>query len=285
MLKPNSNLKISFEFFPPKNQEMVNTLWNSIKRIEPLKPQFVSVTYGARGSTRNLTHDLVKKIKIQTELEPAAHLTCIGSSVEEINKIATNYWNDGIRHIVALRGDIPDEYAQEDREINFATDLIKILKKNNDFQISVSAYPEGHPDSKNFEHNFDVLKKKIDLGATTAISQFFFDNNVFLDFLENARKRNINIPIIPGILPVTNCKKTLEFCKKMNCKVPNWIKEIFIGLDSDPETRKLVAANIASEQCKNLLNQGIEEFHFYTLNRTDLSFAICHILGVRTLED
>lgn len=285
MLKPNSNLKISFEFFPPKNQEMVNTLWNSIKRIEPLKPQFVSVTYGARGSTRNLTHDLVKKIKIQTELEPAAHLTCIGSSVEEINKIATNYWNDGIRHIVALRGDIPDDYAQEDREINFATDLIKILKKNNDFQISVSAYPEGHPDCKNFEHNFDVLKKKIDLGATTAISQFFFDNNVFLDFLENARKRNINIPIIPGILPVTNCKKTLEFCKKMNCKVPNWIKEIFIGLDSDPETRKLVAANIASEQCKNLLNQGIEEFHFYTLNRTDLSFAICHILGVRTLED
>ena len=285
MLKPNSNLKISFEFFPPKNQEMVNTLWNSIKRIEPLKPQFVSVTYGARGSTRNLTHDLVKKIKIQTELEPAAHLTCIGSSVEEINEIATNYWNDGIRHIVALRGDIPDDYAQEDREINFATDLIKILKKNNDFQISVSAYPEGHPDCKNFEHNFDVLKKKIDLGATTAISQFFFDNNVFLDFLENARKRNINIPIIPGILPVTNCKKTLEFCKKMNCKVPNWIKEIFIGLDSDPETRKLVAANIASEQCKNLLNQGIEEFHFYTLNRTDLSFAICHILGVRTLED
>lgn len=285
MLKPNSNLKISFEFFPPKNQEMVDTLWNSIKRIEPLKPQFVSVTYGARGSTRNLTHDLVKKIKIQTELEPAAHLTCIGSSVEEIDKIATNYWNDGIRHIVALRGDVPDEYVQDDREINFATDLIKILKKNNDFQISVSAYPEGHPDSKNFEHNFDILKKKIDLGATTAISQFFFDNNVFLDFLENARKRNINIPIIPGILPVTNCKKTLEFCKKMNCKVPNWIKEIFIGLDSDPETRKLVAANIASEQCKNLLNQGIEEFHFYTLNRTDLSFAICHILGVRTLED
>ena len=284
MLTVNSNLKVSFEFFPPKNQKMVQILWESIKRIEPLNPQFVSVTYGARGSTRNLTHELVKKIKVKTDLEPAAHLTCVGSSIEEIEEIATNYWNDGIRHIVALRGDLPDKSSKH-REIKYATDLIKVLKKNNDFQISVSAYPEGHPESKNLEENFDTLKKKIDLGATKAITQFFFDNKVFLDFLENARKRNINIPIIPGILPVSNCKKTLEFCSSMNCKVPNWIKETFVGLDSDPETRKLVAATIASEQCKGLLDEGINEFHFYTLNRTDLSFAICHILGVRSLKD
>ncbi len=284
MLTVNSNLKVSFEFFPPKNQKMVQILWESIKRIEPLNPQFVSVTYGARGSTRNLTHELVKKIKLKTDLEPAAHLTCVGSSIEEIEEIATNYWNDGIKHIVALRGDLPDKSSKH-REIKYATDLIKVLKKNNDFQISVSAYPEGHPDSKNLEENFDTLKKKIDLGATKAITQFFFDNKVFLDFLENARKRNINIPIIPGILPVSNCKKTLEFCSSMNCKVPNWIKETFVGLDSDPETRKLVAATIASEQCKGLLDEGINEFHFYTLNRTDLSFAICHILGVRSLKD
>ena len=284
MLTVNSNLKVSFEFFPPKNQKMVQILWESIKRIEPLNPQFVSVTYGARGSTRNLTHELVKKIKVKTDLEPAAHLTCVGSSIEEIEEIATNYWNDGIRHIVALRGDLPDKSSKH-REIKYATDLIKVLKKNNDFQISVSAYPEGHPESKNLEENFDTLKKKIDLGATKAITQFFFDNKVFLDFLENARKRNINIPIIPGILPVSNCKKTLEFCSSMNCKVPNWIKETFVGLDSDPETRKLVAATIASEQCKGLLDEGINEFHFYTLNRTDLSFAICHILGIRSLKD
>lgn len=284
MLTVNSNLKVSFEFFPPKNQKMVQILWESIKRIEPLNPQFVSVTYGARGSTRNLTHELVKKIKVKTGLEPAAHLTCVGSSIEEIEEIATNYWNDGIKHIVALRGDLPD-ISSKHREIKYATDLIKVLKKNNDFQISVSAYPEGHPESKNLEENFDTLKKKIDLGATKAITQFFFDNKVFLDFLENARKRNINIPIIPGILPVSNCKKTLEFCSSMNCKVPNWIKETFVGLDSDPETRKLVAATIASEQCKGLLDEGINEFHFYTLNRTDLSFAICHILGVRSLKD
>ena len=284
MLTVNSNLKVSFEFFPPKNQKMVQILWESIKRIEPLNPQFVSVTYGARGSTRNLTHELVKKIKVKTDLEPAAHLTCVGSSIEEIEEIATNYWNDGIKHIVALRGDLPD-ISSKHREIKYATDLIKVLKKNNDFQISVSAYPEGHPESKNLEENFDTLKKKIDLGATKAITQFFFDNKVFLDFLENARKRNINIPIIPGILPVSNCKKTLEFCSSMNCKVPNWIKETFVGLDSDPETRKLVAATIASEQCKGLLDEGINEFHFYTLNRTDLSFAICHILGIRSLKD
>lgn len=285
MLSINDNLRVSFEFFPPKNKEMFNTLWKNIKRLEPLNPQFVSVTYGARGSTRNLTHELVKKIKRDTSLQPAAHLTCIGSTKEEINQIATNYWNDGIKHIVALRGDIPNEINDLQKELSYATDLIKVLRDNNNFQISVSAYPEGHPDSRNDEENFDILKKKIDLGATKAITQFFFDNNVFLDFLEKARKRNINIPIIPGILPVTNCKKTLEFSNSMNCKIPDWIKKTFVGLDTDPETRKLVAATIAAEQCKKLLEEGVNEFHFYTLNRADLSFAICHILGVRSLKD
>ena len=285
MLLNNKDLRVSFEFFPPKDKDMEDSLWKNLKRLEPLNPEFVSVTYGAGGSTRDRTHELVKKIKNETSLEPAAHLTCMGSTLNEIKEIAENYWNDGIKHIVALRGDIPKDNVSQCEDLNFATDLIKTLKKNNNFDITVSAYPEGHPDSKTKEQDFDVLKKKIDLGATKAITQFFFDNSVYIDFLDKARKRNINIPIIPGILPVTNCKKTINFSNSMNCKIPLWLKKMFIGLDSDPETRKLVAATIAADQCKNLAEQGIEQFHFYTLNRADLSFAICHILGKRSLKD
>lgn len=277
------SLKVSFEFFPPKDQKMSQTLWKSIKRLEPLEPQFVSVTYGAMGSTRSRTHDLVKKIIKETNIQPAAHLTCVGSKVSEIEDIARNYWSDGIKHIVALRGDIPKN-TEDREELNYATDLIKVLKRVNDFEITVSAYPEGHPDSKIKDQDIDFLKRKIDLGATRAITQFFLDTNLFIEFLNKLRQKNINIPIIPGILPVTNCEKTIQFSNSMNVKIPDWLKNMFVGLDSDPETRKLVAANISAEQCKTLAKEGVNEFHFYTLNRADLSFAICHILGIRSLK-
>ena len=278
------SLKVSFEFFPPKDQKMSQTLWKSIKRLEPLEPQFVSVTYGAMGSTRSRTHELVKKIIKETKIQPAAHLTCVGSKVSEIENIARNYWSDGIKHIVALRGDILKEKSENKEELNFATDLIKVLKRINDFEITVSAYPEGHPDSKIKDQDIDYLRRKIDLGATRAITQFFLDTNLFIEFLNKLRQKNINIPVIPGILPVTNCEKTIQFSNTMNVKIPEWLRNMFVGLDSDPETRKLVAANISAEQCKTLAKEGVNEFHFYTLNRADLSFAICHILGIRALK-
>lgn len=279
-----NNINVSFEFFPPKNRESIKSLWSNIRRLEPLQPKFISVTYGAGGSTRENTHNLVKEIKKKTNLIPAAHLTCIDTSVQEIEKIADDYWNNDIKHIVALRGDVP-LIKKGKNELNFATDLIKVLKRKFDFEITVSAYPEKHPDSKSIEQEYDVLKKKIDLGANKAITQFFFDVNSYFDYLDGAIKRGISIPIIPGILPVTNCKKTMEFAKKMNCKVPKSLSDMFQGLDSDNETRKLVATTIVYDQCMKLISSGIKDFHFYTLNRADLSFAICHILGIRILKD
>ena len=286
MLDKSKKINVSFEFFPPKNREAVVSLWSNIKRLEPLNPCFISVTYGARGTTRNNTHSLVKEIKEKTSLTPAAHLTCIDSSKEEIESIADDYWNAGIKDIVALRGDEPSHRKTIGSEdFKFATDLIFLLKKKYDFNIAVSAYPEKHPDSKSMEQEYDVLKRKVDLGASKAITQFFFDSESYVKFLDGARKRGIKIPIIPGILPVTNCKKTLEFARKMNCKIPKWLASMFDGLDCDPETRKLVAATIVHDQCKFLIDSGISDFHFYTLNRADLSYAICHILGIRTLEE
>ena len=279
-----NNINVSFEFFPPKNKESIESLWSNIRRLEPLQPKFISVTYGAGGSTRENTHNLVKEIKKKTNLIPAAHLTCIDTSVQEIEKIADDYWNNDIKHIVALRGDVP-LVKKGKNELSFATDLIKVLKRKFDFEITVSAYPEKHPDSKSIEQEYDVLKKKIDLGANKAITQFFFDVNSYFDYLDGAIKRGISIPIIPGILPVTNCKKTIEFAKKMNCKVPKSLSDMFQGLDSDIETRKLVATTIVYDQCMKLISSGIKDFHFYTLNRADLSFAICHILGIRILKD
>jgi methylenetetrahydrofolate reductase (NADPH) len=279
-----NNINVSFEFFPPKNKVSIDSLWSNIRRLEPLQPKFISVTYGAGGSTRENTHKLVKEIKKETSLTPAAHLTCIDTSVKEIERIADDYWHNNIKHIVALRGDTP-KVKQGKNELKFATDLIKVLKKKFDFEITVSAYPEKHPDSRSIEQEYDILKMKIDLGANKAITQFFFDIKSYLDFLDGAIKRGISIPIIPGILPVTNCKKTMEFAKKMNCKVPRSLVEMFKGLDSDNETRKLVATTIVYDQCMKLISSGIKDFHFYTLNRADLSFAICHILGIRILKD
>jgi methylenetetrahydrofolate reductase (NADPH) len=279
-----NKINVSFEFFPPKNKVSIDSLWTNIKRLEPLKPKFISVTYGAGGSTRENTHSLVKEIKQKTNLIPAAHLTCIDTSVEEIERIAEDYWKNDIKHIVALRGDVPNTKTNSGK-LKYATDLIQILKKKFNFEITVSAYPEKHPDSKNLEQEFDVLKKKIDLGATKAITQFFFDINCYFDFIDGALKRGIKIPIIPGILPVTNCKKTMQFASKMNCKVPDSLVKMFKGLDSDIETRKLVATTIVYDQCMKLISSGIKDLHFYTLNRADLSFAICHILGIRVLKD
>ena len=276
-------INVSFEFFPPKNKDSISSLWANIKRLEPLEPKFISVTYGAGGSTRHYTHTLVKEIKKKTSLIPAAHLTCIGTSKSEIEAIADDYWMSGIKHIVALRGDERDESEKEFSDFKYATDLIRVLKKKFDFEITVSAYPEMHPNSSSISQEYDVLKKKIDLGATKAITQFFFDVNCYFDFIDGAIKRGINIPIIPGILPVTNCKRTLEFASKMNCKMPKSLIEMFDGLDSDPETRKLVATTIVYDQCRRLIEGKVSDFHFYTLNRADLSFAICHILGIRTL--
>ncbi len=279
-----NKINVSFEFFPPKNKVSIDSLWTNIKRLEPLEPKFISVTYGAGGSTRENTHSLVKEIKQKTNLIPAAHLTCIDTSVEEIERIAEDYWVNDIKHIVALRGDVPNTKTNSG-ELKYATDLIQILKKKFNFEITVSAYPEKHPDSKNLEQEFDVLKKKIDLGATKAITQFFFDINCYFDFIDGALKRGIKIPIIPGILPVTNCKKTMQFASKMNCSVPESLVKMFRGLDSDIETRKLVATTIVYDQCMRLISSGIRDLHFYTLNRADLSFAICHILGIRVLKD
>ncbi len=276
-----SQINVSFEFFPPKNENSIASLWNNIKRLEPLKPRFISVTYGAGGSTRENTHSLVKEIKEKTSLNPAAHLTCIGTSKSEIERIADEYWSSGIKHIVALRGDERENGHGNFKDFKYATDLIKVLKDRFDFEITVSAYPEMHPDSKSMDQEYDVLKKKIDLGASKAITQFFFDIDCYFEFVDGALKRGIKIPIIPGILPVTNCKRTFEFAKKMNCKMPKSLIEMFDGLDSDPETRKLVATTVVHDQCKKLLEGKVNDFHFYTLNRADLSFAICHILGIR----
>ena len=278
-------VNVSFEFFPPKNEGAISSLWNNINRLEPLKPRFISVTYGAGGSTRENTHDLVKQIKKKPNLQPAAHLTCINSTKEEIEFIANDYWISGIKHIVALRGDVPTQNNNVKSDFKYATDLISFLRKKHDFEITVSAYPEIHPDSNSIEQEYDVLKKKIDLGATKAITQFFFDVEYYFKFIDGAIKRGIKIPIIPGILPVTNCERTIEFAKKMNCKMPIKLKNMFKGLDSDQETRKLVAATIAYDQCDKLISGGVKDFHFYTLNRADLSFAICHILGVKPKAD
>ena len=261
-----NKINVSFEFFPPKNKVSIDSLWTNIKRLEPLEPKFISVTYGAGGSTRENTHSLVKEIKQKTNLIPAAHLTCIDTSVEEIERIAEDYWVNDIKHIVALRGDVPNTKTNSG-ELKYATDLIQILKKKFNFEITVSAYPEKHPDSKNLEQEFDVLKKKIDLGATKAITQFFFDINCYFDFIDGALKRGIKIPIIPGILPVTNCKKTMQFASKMNCSVPESLVKMFRGLDSDIETRKLVATTIVYDQCTRLISSGMRDLPFYTLIR------------------
>jgi len=275
--------QVSFEFFPPKSAEMEETLWKSITRLAPLAPRFVSVTYGAGGSTRERTHQTVHRILKETALVPAAHLTCVAATSDEIDTVAEDYWTVGVRHIVALRGDLPADGRAHPVPGGYAygADLVEGLRKRRDFEVSVAAYPEVHPEAKSADADLDNLKRKIDAGATRAITQFFFDNHVFLRFVERARRAGITVPIVPGIMPVTNFTQMVKFAKSTGASIPRDFARMFDGLEADPETRKLVAATVAAEQCQELARAGVTEFHFYTLNRADLTYALCHVLGLR----
>src|SRR5262252_1926830 len=278
-------INVSFEFFPPKTEEMDKTLWDSITRLAPLKPNFVSVTYGAGGSTRDRTHSTVKRILSETALIPAAHLTCVAATRGEIDEVIRSYHAAGVRHIVALRGDpvggIGEKYAPHPGGYENGADLVAGIKRIADVEVYVSAYPEKHPDSPTVETDIDMLKAKVDAGATRAMTQFFFENDLYFRYLERVRARGIRIPIVPGILPVQNFKQAKNFAARCGTTVPAWLAQRFDGLDDDPATRKLIAAAVAAEQVLDLVDQGVTDFHFYTMNRADLVFAICHLLGLR----
>jgi 5,10-methylenetetrahydrofolate reductase, prokaryotic form len=278
-------IKVSFEFFPPKTPEMEETLWNSIERLAPLNPNFVSVTYGAAGSTRERTHATVARILRETHLKPAAHLTCVAASKNEVLDVVRSYRDIGVRHIVALRGDPVDglgtAYAAHPEGFSQSCDLVAAIKKIGDFEVSVSAYPEKHPEATSLDADIDALKAKVDAGADRAITQFFFDNELYLRYLDKVRARGITIPIIPGILPVLNFNQTASFAEKTHTSIPGWLAGRFEGLEKDAKTRSLVAAASAAEQVLDLVDHGVDEFHFYTMNRADLVYAICHLLGLR----
>jgi len=280
---------VSFEFFPPGDDATARQLWEAVRRLAPLQPDFVSVTYGADGSTRTRTHDCVLRILRETDLRVAPHLTCVGSSKEEVLSIAQDYWRHGIRHMVALRGDLPNVAAPvegaagSDRPgFQHASDLVRGLAGTAPFEISVAAYPEGHPESGGVvEADLDNLKRKIDAGAGRAITQFFFDTDVFLRYRDRCSAAGIHINIVPGILPITRFPQLLRFAERCGASVPEWLRRRFDGLDDDPETRRMIAAHVAIEQVHRLQEHGVEEFHFYTLNRAELTYAICHAMGLR----
>lgn len=275
---------VSFEFFPPKTPEMEAKLWESVTLLAPFSPSFVSVTYGAGGTTRERTHHTVKRIIDETTLKPAAHLTCVNASKQEVDEVARAYWSAGVRHIVALRGDPAGgsaTYTPHPEGYQFSCDLVAGLKKLHDFEITVAAFPEKHPDSKSFEADLDYLKMKIDAGATRAITQYFFDVEHYFRFIERVRKAGITIPILPGILPVGNVAQVRKFSAMCGASVPGWLLHLFEGLDDNPAMRNLVAVTVAAEQCHKLLDFGVEHLHFYTLNRADLAQALCHMLGLR----
>jgi methylenetetrahydrofolate reductase (NADPH) len=278
-------MRVSFEFFPPKTAEMEQSLWEAIARLSPLAPNFVSVTYGAGGSTRERTHATVKRLVNETDLKPAAHLTCVDASRDDVDQVVRDYHAAGVRHIVALRGDPPGglgtAYVPHPGGYLNAADLVAGIKRHSDIEVSVSAYPEKHPDSATVDADIDMLKAKVDAGATRAITQFFFENDVYFRYLDRVRKRGIAIPIVPGILPVQNFKAATTFAQRAGASVPGWLAKRFEGLDEDPATRKLIAAAVASEQVLDLVKRGVNDFHFYTMNRADLVYAICHLLGLR----
>ena len=278
------DIQMSFEFFPPKTEKMEQTLWESIKTLEPLQPRFVSVTYGAGGSTRERTHATVERILQETALTPAAHLTCVGASRDEIDAVARDYWNIGVRHIVALRGDPPEagsKYQPHPQGYRDAVELVAGLKKVAPFDISVAAYPEVHPEAPSAGFDLDNLRAKIDAGANRAMTQFFFDTDVYLRFRDQCAAARIEAQIVPGILPITRFPQMLRFAERCGASVPDWLRERFDGLDEDPDTRRLIAASVAIEQVRHLQQHGVSEFHFYTLNRAELTYAICHALGCR----
>ncbi len=277
------DLEVSFEFFPPKTAKTEEVLWESIDVLAPLKPKFVSVTYGAAGTTRVRTHEIVTSIHKKTGLSAAAHLTCIGATREEIDDIARDYWKSGIRHIVALRGDPPkgEKFAPVKGGYEYASDLVEGLKKIAPFEISVAGYPETHPEARNAREDMINLKKKVDAGADRIISQFFMEPELFLGFRDRAVAAGINVPIVPGVLSITNFAKLIEFATTCGARIPDWMAVLFEGLDDQPKTRQLVAATVAAEQCRVLYANGIRNFHFYTLNRAEHTLAICHMLGLR----
>lgn len=275
---------VSFEFFPPNTAAMEATLWKSIERLADLAPRFVSVTYGADGSTRERTHAAVERIIQDTKLTPAPHLTCIGASRGEIDDIAREYWDMGVRHLVALRGDAPkgcDSYVPKADGYAYACDLVAGLREVADFDVSVAAYPEVHPEAPNAEFDLENLKRKLDAGATRAITQFFFDVDVFLRFRDRCAAAGIESAIVPGVLPITRFPQLERFADMCGAAVPDWLRQRFDGLDDDEQTRQMIAASVAIEQVRALEKEGIEDFHFYTLNRAELTYAICHALGVR----
>lgn len=276
--------RVSFEFFPPKTPEMDETLWRSIRRLEPLRPEFVSVTYGAGGSTRERTHATVKRIVQETTLTPAAHLTCVGASRDEVNDVVRSYWAAGVRHIVALRGDMPElgaPYRPHPQGYQSTAELVAGVRKIADFEVSVSAYPEGHPESPSLDADVELLRHKVDAGATRAITQFAFDTERHARFLEKVRRAGIAVPIVPGIMPTTNFKGIRRMAGRCGAGIPRWLEDYYVGLDDDLETRKLIAAYVAAEQVNRLRAYGFDRFHFYTLNQADLTFAICHVIGLR----
>ena len=276
------NISVSFEFFPPQTDAAASQLWRSIERLSPLQPGFVSVTYGAGGSTRQRTHATVKRVLAETALPPAAHLTCVGASRPDVDAVADDYWLSGVRHIVALRGDSPDggRFAPHPAGYRNAAELVAGLMQRHAFDISVAAYPETHPDATSAQADLDNLKRKIDAGARRAITQFFFDADTYLRFRDRAVAAGIQVPIVPGILPVTNFARLKTFAARCGASVPGWIGSLFEGLDDAPDIRQLVAATVTAELCTRLVDQGIADFHFYTLNRSELTLAICRILGV-----
>lgn len=278
-------LKVSFEFSPPRTEVAERTLWETVNRLTPLRPSFFSVTYGAGGSTRQRTHETVARLKSETGIDAAAHLTCVAATQGEINDVARAYWDAGIRHIVALRGDPPTgmggKYSPHPGGYENAAALVEGLKKIAPFQISVAGYPEKHPDSQSVESDLDNLKRKVDAGADRCITQFFFDADDFLRFRDQAAQHGIAVPIVPGIMPVSNFQGITKMAGLCGSKVPAWLAELFKGLEEDLETRRMIAATVAGDLCRRLRDEGVEQFHFYTLNRADLTFAICHLLGVR----
>jgi methylenetetrahydrofolate reductase (NADPH) len=278
------DIEVSFEFFPPKTEKMEQNLWESIKTLEPLHPRFVSVTYGAGGSTRERTHATVERILAETPLTPAAHLTCVGATREEVDAVARDYWEVGVRHIVALRGDSPEpgtKYQPHPGGYRDAADLVAGLTRVAPFDISVAAYPEVHPDSSTRAFDLENLKRKVDAGASRAITQFFFSADCFLRFRDEAADAGIDVEIVPGILPVSNVAQTRRFAEMCGASIPSWLNAMFEGLDDLPAARQLIAAAVAAELSGQLYAGGVRHFHFYTLNRAELSYAICHLLGVR----
>jgi methylenetetrahydrofolate reductase (NADPH) len=278
-------IRVSFEFFPPRTAEMEQTLWEAVGRLAPLQPNFVSVTYGAGGSTRERTHATVKRILAETMLTPAAHLTCVAATRAEVDQVIAAYAQAGVRHIVALRGDPPggigERFSPHPGGYRNAADLVAGIKRTADIEVSVSAYPEKHPDSATVASDIDMLKAKVDAGASRAITQFFFENSLYFRYLDCVRREGIDIPIVPGILPVQNFKQAKNFAARAGASIPDWLAARFDGLDDDPATRKLIAAAVAAEQVLDLVDQGVADFHFYTMNRADLVYAICHLLGMR----